>query len=433
MTKLRARPGRGLHENMMALFKQAPVTFLRIRLQELIASKLPDAPASLVEALSEHLLSGGEDPFEFDDGSDQDVETSIDISQAELDEILASTWAFVEDEMPGLSVGAIEKAAKVVLKGLYESWPEQRAWQLDVGTQFRGRLEQRWGAAFDILRMIYTVAHELGSEAQQRGRRSRAKKNLVVRQTLLHLHARACQVVAEIICLIENGFADGAMARWRTLHEIVIVAAIIAEYGDDLAIRYRAHEAVEAKRAMDRFRISHAALGFAAPSQYEIDAVERQYDEVLKLYGNRFGSEYGWAAHHLSMAKPRFIDLEQAAGKLEMRSYYVMASYNVHASPKGLAFRLGLLKGTGEPTAMVGASNVGFVEPAQNAAADLVHITALIVDPRSRLDRAIELKILILLRDQIAAKLDRAHRGVVRAHNALRRRQAAALKRKQKT
>ncbi|HVK81158.1 MAG TPA: DUF5677 domain-containing protein, partial [Verrucomicrobiae bacterium] len=274
--------------------------------------------------------------------------------------------------------------------------------------------------------MMYTVAHELGAEAHARARRSRATTNLVLRQTLLHLHARACQVVAEIICLMENGFADGAMARWRTLHEIVVVGAVIAKHGDDIARRYRAHEAIEAKRAMDRFRISHSALGFGPPSQREIDAVEREYHNALELYGHRFGSEYGWAAHHLGITKPRFIDLEQAAGKPEMRSYYVMASYNVHASPRGLAFRLGLLRGQGEPIAIVGASNIGFVEPAQNAAADLVHITSLIVDPKVRLDRAIELKILILLRDQIAAKLDRAHRGVVSAHSALKRSRATA-------
>ncbi|WP_217430933.1 DUF5677 domain-containing protein [Sphingomonas bacterium] len=58
----------------------------------------------------------------------------------------------------------------------------------------------------------------------------------MLNDTMLHLHARACQVVFEIITLMENGLADGAMARWRTLHEITVVATILAEHGEELAV-----------------------------------------------------------------------------------------------------------------------------------------------------------------------------------------------------
>ena len=53
----------------------------------------------------------------------------------------------------------------------------------------------------------------------------------------------------EIICLLENGFADGAMARWRTLHEIAIVAIVLSKHGEDIAQGYLDHQAVESKRA----------------------------------------------------------------------------------------------------------------------------------------------------------------------------------------
>ena len=54
-----------------------------------------------------------------------------------------------------------------------------------------------------------------------------------VRVLLIRL-VRACQVTDEIICLLENGFADGAMARWRTLHEIAVVAVVISQHGENL-------------------------------------------------------------------------------------------------------------------------------------------------------------------------------------------------------
>jgi hypothetical protein len=73
---------------------------------------------------------------------------------------------------------------------------------------------------------------------------------------------RACQVTDEIACLLENGFADGAMARWRTLHEIAMVAAVISQHGEAIAERYLAHQFVESKRAMDKYLACYKQLGY---------------------------------------------------------------------------------------------------------------------------------------------------------------------------
>jgi len=70
---------------------------------------------------------------------------------------------------------------------------------------------------------------------------------------MLRLHIRACQVTNEIIILLENGYADGAMARWRTLHEIATVAAVIAKFGDELAERYVHYQIVESTKALTAY------------------------------------------------------------------------------------------------------------------------------------------------------------------------------------
>lgn len=424
MSQPKPKKRSSLHTEMLALLKEAPRMFLAARLQKLIDSKVPDAPFGFAQAFAEHLITNGDAPFLFDDGEEGGID--FEISEEEMQGVIDDAWRFIDEEVPQIIDGSISASAKAVLKSLRNDWPAQRAFQLDTMAGFRTRLEERWGSAFDILRMMYTIAHEMGAEVHMRARRSRAKTNLILRDTLIQLHVRACQVVAEILCLMENGFADGAMARWRTLHEIVTVAGMIAKHGDTLAERYRVHEAVEAKRAMDRFVANHEALGFTAPSQREIDQTEQAYQNALSLYGHNFGSEYGWAAHHLQLKKPRLSDLEASVGKREMRSYYVLASYNVHASPKGLASRLGILRGPGMPVGLAGSSNVGFVEPAQHAAFDLAYITSLIFLPRVKIDDALQIKVLVLLRDQIAGKLRAAHRDVAKAHRAeLKRRQAA--------
>ena len=62
------------------------------------------------------------------------------------------------------------------------------------------------------------------------------------------LQRRGCQVSAEIVTRLAAGFADGAMARWRTLFEIAVIVDIL--HGAT-AERHLDHSDVDAKRAAD--------------------------------------------------------------------------------------------------------------------------------------------------------------------------------------
>ena len=57
------------------------------------------------------------------------------------------------------------------------------------------------------------------------------KNNDQVFFVLWRLHARSCQITMEILALLKSGFADGAHARWRTLHEIAVTALFIKQQG----------------------------------------------------------------------------------------------------------------------------------------------------------------------------------------------------------
>jgi len=62
----------------------------------------------------------------------------------------------------------------------------------------------------------------------------------------------------EIAVLLRSGYADGAHARWRTLHEISVVAALLKEHGEELAERWWCHVAVESLRGANQFnRYAH--------------------------------------------------------------------------------------------------------------------------------------------------------------------------------
>jgi hypothetical protein len=111
---------------------------------------------------------------------------------------------------------------------------------------FRDRLERRWGKALAKLRTLLTIAREWTGGAFERWQHAKAagqKSHLT--DVMLRLLVRACQVTDEILVLLENGFADAAMARWRTLHEIAIVSAVLAKYGEEIAERYVYYQIVE--------------------------------------------------------------------------------------------------------------------------------------------------------------------------------------------
>src|SRR5207248_1728437 len=127
------------------------------------------------------------------------------------------------------------------------------------------------------------------------------------------------------------------------------------------------------------------------------------------------------AAHHLNIKKPTLADLEAASGRVAMRSHYQMASYNVHASVKGLSFKLGLLEHAN--LLLAGASNAGLEEPGQNTAYTQTQITSYLYKAKWTLDDALQIQLLIGLRDEAAGAFARAARKLTREHRSeLRRR-----------
>ncbi|HEY1612095.1 MAG TPA: DUF5677 domain-containing protein [Rhizomicrobium sp.] len=387
--------------------KELPRRFLEKKVAEKIREAGVDDAKTIAPKLLEHFLSGSTEPFVWDDGRDTpSPNIAISLKDEDLDDALRKASAFIANDLPKVLKDTADQGAKNVLATLKKRWPAQAQWEDDTMTVFRYNLEVRWGRALDLLRMLLTLAREAGDTRLKRYKRLKTHKQPQLWGVLFRLHARSCQVAGEIVTLLENGLADGAMARWRTLYEIGVVATLLADHGEDIANRYVAHEVVEAKSAMDEYERSQVPLGRPPYAKRERARILNGYAKAIDLYGKEFASTYGWAAHHLKRKKPIFPDLEAAADRAQMRSYYKMASYNVHASPKGIFFRHSTL----EPTMNIiaGASNVGLSEPGQNTAFTLTLITGLLYGPRYTFVDVISLKAMIALRNEIPGAFVRA-------------------------
>lgn len=233
-------------------------------------------------------------------------------------------------------------AANIFVR-LKERWPGQRQWQRNALGGFRRRLQRRWREGLELLEMLVIISREFGSDLNDEFRSLAYANQKHKVEVLTRLHARSCQVGEEILALLNHGFADGASARWRTLHEIAVTALFISANNDDLAERYILHQVVESRRAAAEYQEACKRLGEKPLTRRELRTIEASYQILLKRFGREFKEPYGWAAHQLQTPRPTLKDIEKAAGIDHLRPYYRMASHNVHANPKGVFFKLGLL------------------------------------------------------------------------------------------
>lgn len=107
---------------------------------------------------------------------------------------------------------------------------------------FLSSMEEKWGTCFDLSELLYhTLLYLIPQYRECINRRishEQQQEKQYTYQCIYHLFCRACQVYFEILCLVRNGFPEGAFARWRTMYEISCVAEFISKSGECTANAY---------------------------------------------------------------------------------------------------------------------------------------------------------------------------------------------------
>jgi hypothetical protein len=334
----------------------------------------------------------------------------LDFGEEETQEI-EQQFNEVVERLPQIIEDISNQLSTDILVTLKEKWRgELRRHRREIAG-FQKRLLARWGLPLDLLRMLLTISREFGDNVNQVLRETASHNSIHLIEVLTRLHARGCQVVDEILVLLSAGFADGAMARWRTLHEIAVIALFIGEHGDELAERYILHQHVESRRAMRDYVYCQERLGYEPLDSDEITAVERSYEGVIDRFGSSFSNQYGWAADQLNNNNPTFVNIERAVGSSHFRAHYRMASHNVHGNPKGVFFKLGLFEEM--DILLAGPSNFGLADPGHSAAISLVQTSAELALLSPTLDNIVALKIMLDLEGEIGQAFGDAHQGLV--------------------
>ncbi|EZP74907.1 hypothetical protein BV97_04645 [Novosphingobium resinovorum] len=258
----------------------------------------------------------------------------------------------------------------------------------------------RWKEGFDKLERLIVMSEELGAAIASVLGAAASENNDALYEALVSNHARAVLTAREILCLMMNGFPDGALARWRTLHEVAIISQFISKHGTDTAEAFIEHRHwLSYQRALN-YQNHHERAKLTPFEGAELADLKELSEMVLAKRGPDLASDYGWAAAALGKRRPKFSDLEAVTGLDHWRPRYKWSSTVNHGAYLAPLQGLGTSE-TVEAVRLVGQSNSGMTDPGHMTAITLTHATlpVLMMDPN--LDRMAIFKIMLHLSDEI--------------------------------
>jgi hypothetical protein len=163
------------------------------------------------------------------------------------------------------------------------------------------------------------------------------------------LWAGGVLVGREIGVLLHGGYGGGALARWRTLHEMQVVSTVLFHGNDETAARFMDREDLRHAQALVNWhRASKAHPDISKLDRNVVGDAQRSVDTILGRYEPVFRGDFGWA-HDLVYdvddayrkrwdrgnrpSGPRFEDLQRVTGLGVFGPDYAFASLTIHASP----------------------------------------------------------------------------------------------------
>jgi hypothetical protein len=333
-------------------------------------------------------------------GSGPAREFKLELNESDVQEVENQLQSLL-GKLPGMMLSLCDVVAEDLVTTLLRTWPPEARLRQREEHQFHGSLRRKWDVPIQLLEVLIAIATEVGGTMNDELRAEGDAQTANTVEVLTRLHARACQVASEIRTLLCCGFADGALTRWRTLHEISVLASFVQAHGEAAAECFLAYRPIEHLKAAEEFQFSCRALGYDPLTQQELDTISKDAEIAKRRFGRQSSRDYGWAAPFLAEGRePTFRALQESVGLRHLRPFYKMASDNVHASAKGLGFALGLESDSG--LLLAGPSDVGLADPGQLTAVSLAHITTVLLGVKLTLDSGIWSKVLVRLAGDIA-------------------------------
>jgi hypothetical protein len=196
------------------------------------------------------------------------------------------------------------------------------------------QIQEAWGPALKqydaLVRLIKEAglefANTFGPEAEHNNRHQFFGQML--------LHGRASLIATEIYVLLRNGYASAAMGRWRTLDELAVIGLFLRVYGEDAAKRFVDHRDIANWKMLESAYLMEQEVGVASAEEpVLLQEARTRRDELVKLYGDTFVNDYGWASEAMKDKKPKFDKIRARVDQHFYKFFSGRAHHSVHATP----------------------------------------------------------------------------------------------------
>lgn len=165
------------------------------------------------------------------------------------------------------------------------------------------------------------------------------------------IHGKALLVYAEIICLLENGFPDGAFAHYRMLYELWAVAEFLYNDTDDISRAY-----IE-----------------SADDKLEKEEDHYKWATTSECFSNR---ENKITIYNIITEAHRTFTLrvDNKISKTKLKNIYLFPNAIIHPSAKGV---FGRTSNPIDNEILIGSADTGLSTPSINSSKTMFNITHL--------------------------------------------------------
>ncbi|TQR19925.1 DUF5677 domain-containing protein [Psychrobacillus vulpis] len=314
---------------------------------------------------------------------------------------------------------------QILKDNMYEPLESERL----LHCEFRSRIKQRWLKPLALFNGFIIITEEICANDINKSKEIKildenTSEHTLKYYTIMKLLAKQIILAKEIIYLLEGGFADAALSRWRTAHESKIILLLFLKCSDDerilkeLLTRFNDASIIEEYKELRNY-------GKTTPENTYYNDLKINYHKVLKKYGDKFRWDYEWARPIFSNLKRRiyFKDLENHIRvHEETTSFYQKANYQIHSSPLGTFASLGTIdmEGMESPAYIFGPSNLGLRIPGQLEIFTLYEtiVTYLNTDPS--IDNLIYIKTLGKFMNEIFEEFEKVEEEIINDELSLR-------------
>ncbi len=263
----------------------------------------------------------------------------------------------------------LEKAALMLIETINSQESKNVESVISANDAFIKRNRERWSIGFTKLHALRETCLEAGMNFQQQFIKLPKYENDELIGVFMRQHAHACRISGEIIHLLEGGYPDAALARWRTLFEMVVTCLVIQKCGREAAIDFIKHGMVQTAEGIEEHRKTAEAM-----KQETFTDEEAKFYSELKVTITNGEPGWHWARKHTGLKK---IDkLREFVGLEKWSHNYKLASRNVHSDYYEMASLYGMREAK-QDLLLCGQSNSGLTEPAHFMAISLAQITSI--------------------------------------------------------